>query len=557
MTNSTPTPFRDAEPESSTTDHRPTITAAKDWLIAAALILGTLAALLPNLGAPGITWDEAYPNFPASKSQAEWLRGVVSLEAPFSKETIDAYWETTSDHPSLPRTLAAFSYLLFSGWMDEIVALRLPSAAIFSLLVGALYLFLRLYLSRAGALAGALSLVLMPRVFGHAHFYSLDIPIMAWWFFAAAAGLAAVNGWLRPWWFGAAFAIAFTTKLHSVFLPGPLLMWAILRIVLSRNNDAAVWKRLGWAIAWAALLTPLLYIGAQPWLWHDTIPRIVERFFAYAEKTPIGVYYFGALYRGDAPWHYPLAMLVFTLPPIILGLLLVGIANALLPREGEWRWNDRRGAQIFLIFLFATPLSLFIIPLASAYDGTRLFLPCFPFAAGLVGFGFDTVERRLSRRIPRRVLLAALIALMATPSLWTYATLRPHYLAYYNLLAGGPAGARAMGMETTYWCDSLTREFLDVINDVVPHGATLRPMSMSHAALGYYQDRGWLREDIDLRSQPPYDFHLLQSRQGMFTNVEWTLYLRRRPFATVEAGGVQLFALYGRLDDPGPSLGNQ
>ena len=125
--------------------------------------------------------------------------------------------------------------------------------------------------------------------------------------------------------------------------------------------------------------------------------------------------------------------------------------------------------------------------------------------------------------------------------------IHPHYLAYYNSLAGGVSGANEMGMENTYWCDSLTRDMLDVINETVPPGATLRPLSMPFEVIDYYKQRGWLRDDIIHVADPPYDFHLLQSRQGMFTQAEWTLYLRRKPIASVEIDGVRLYALYGKL----------
>ncbi|MGC9329576.1 MAG: glycosyltransferase family 39 protein, partial [Candidatus Hinthialibacter sp.] len=172
----------------------------KDWLVAILVVFILFAGLLLELKAPGVTWDEGQVQFSAAKKQAEWIRNLAALDAPFSKETIDQYWYTKSDHPSPPRTLAAFSYLLFNGWIDEITALRLPSAVIFSLLAGSIYLFLRLFMPRPASLAGAFSLALTPRVFGHAHLFSLDLPMTAWWFWAAAAGFLVFHGKLKPLW---------------------------------------------------------------------------------------------------------------------------------------------------------------------------------------------------------------------------------------------------------------------------------------------------------------------------------------------------------------------
>ncbi len=519
---------------------------SRDFLISLVLALAVFLWLFSELSMPGVTWDEGAPNFPAAKSQAAWIRGLFTLAAPFSQETIDQYWYTRSDHPSPPRTLAAVSYLLFSPFVDEIVALRIPSAVKFSVLLASIYLFLRMVLPRAPALAGALSLAFMPRVFGHAHVFSLDVPIMCWWFWAAAAGFLVLHGKLRPFWFGLSYALAFSTKLHAVFLPFPLLTWVLLMIWTFHWREREYWQRAFQAAAWACLLTPLLYIGLQPWLWHDTWNRIVERFFDYASKTPIPLYYLGTVYHQRTPWHYPLVMLLFTLPCFILVLGIVGWARPLLwkwnrePLPGGAWWCGPGGAHLFLLLHFATPLALILLPLAKAYDGCRLFLPCFPFAACLVGFGYHAVVRPLEEKLRSGILHTFLFAALIVPPAVCYAKIRPYYLEYFNEIAGGVEGAWKWGMETTYWCDALTRDVLDTINRIVPEGKTIKPSSMSFEVVQYYIDRGWLRATIS----DPADYYLLQCRQGMFSRAEQFLYFRCRPLATVEIGGVPLIALY-------------
>ncbi|MBI1387996.1 MAG: phospholipid carrier-dependent glycosyltransferase [bacterium] len=520
----------------------------RELAVAAALAIGVLVLLTLQLGAPGVTWDEAYPNFPAAIKQGEWIRGLFTLDAPFSKETIDEYWFTTSDHPSPPRTLAAISRLLFSPWLDEVVTMRLPSALIGGLLAASVFLFLRESLSRTAALAGAAALMLMPRVWGHLHLFSLDAPIMAWWFWAALAGYHVIERRWPAWIFGLAYAAAFSTKLHSVFLPFPLLTWAIIHIV-THGNERAQWKRLAAAIAWAAVLTPLIYIGSQPWLWHDTGQRIVERFFGYAEKTgarPIPLYYLGTIYFDNTPWHYPLVMVLFTVPPLILILQLLGMALPLSGGNQKYTWRDASGARLFLLLHFLTPLMLVILPLAQAYDGCRLFLPCFPFAACFAGWGAQLLRDKIPPLKPA-VFQIALWSLLLIPGIYTGVAMSPYWLSYYNVFAGGVRGAHRLGMESTYWCDALTRDFLDEINQTLPPGASMRPLSMPFEAIDYYKSRGWLREDIVHNGDPPYDYHLLQCRQGMFRQVEWTLYRQRKPLAAVMVDGVPLFLLYGPL----------
>ncbi len=510
-----------------------------DVLIAAALSLAIFLLLLLDLSAPGITWDEGAPNIPDAKRQAAWFVGVSGFDGPFSQVTIDRYWKSESDHPSLPKTVAALSYLLFSGVVDEITALRIPSALNFSLLIASIFLFLRIWLSRVPALAGAISLALMPRIFGHAHIYSLDVPIMCWWFWAAATGFLVFHGRLKPVWFGVAYGLAFTTKLHAVFLPFPLLAWAVILLATSYRHQREYWVRLLKAIASAVVLTPIIYIGLQPWLWHLTWTRIDQRFFEYASKSPIPLYYLGTLYTSTKPWHYPLVMILFTVPPFILFLVSVGLLDSPVLSKGKKRVYGL-GVYLFLLLHFLTPLSIILLPLADAYDGCRLFLPCFPFLACLAGFGYDAAQRKLRLRMHGIALHLLLCSILIVPSATTYWKIRPHYLAYYNELPGGIDGAWKHGMETVYWCDSLTRDFLETIDRTVPEGKTIKPSSMSFFVAEYYRQRGWLRPEIS----DPADYYLLQCRQGMFSRNEHFLYYRREPVATVEVGGVPLFALY-------------
>jgi hypothetical protein len=529
----------------------PEALSKKDALIAGALAIAVFVILAMNLTGPGVTWDEVAPNFPAAKNQAAWFSSLGSLEAPFSKDTIDPYWQTTSDHPSLPRTIAALSYLVFSGRVDEIAALRLPSAVLFSALVASIFLFLRLFLPRLPALAGAIACVMMPRVFGHAHLFSLDIPIMCWWFWAAVSGYLVLQKYAPPWLFGLAYAIAFTTKLHAVFLPAPLLLWAALQC--GSNKDK--WRRLAIAILWTLCLTPLLYIALQPWLWHDTTTRILERFFDYAIKSsnnPIRLFYLGTLYTGNTPWHYPIVMFLFTVPAFLLLLFGLGAANLLWKQPTQsctlLAWMQKwQGIHLFLLFLFIMPPLLILLPLAQGYDGCRLFLPCFPFAACIIGFGYQAVLTINRGKIHTGLLHGLLYVLLIVPSAAAYLSIQPYYLAYYNELAGGVDGAREKGMETTYWCDGLNREMLEEINRIVEPGKTIRTLSMPFELMAYYKERGWLRNDINHEADPPYDYHLLQCRQGMFNREEWFFYAQRIPITMTRIGTTPIYALYGPL----------
>lgn len=525
----------------------------QDILIAIAIGCTIFLTLLTQLDAPGVTWDEGLVNFEAAKNQAEWFRNLYQLDAPFSKETIDQYWSTPSDHPSLPRTMAALSHICFTGWVDEVVALRVPSALLFSFLIATIFLFLRAFVNIPSALFGALSLAFMPRVWGHAHIFSLDLPILCWWCWAAITAYWVLAGRWHPVWFGLVFAFTFSTKLHAVFLPFPLLIWAGIVWIQHKEDRLELLKRIGWAAVWSAVLTPIIYIGSQPWLWHDTVSRMIDRFTDYAEKSPIPLYYMGQTYRGNTPWHYPFVMVSVTVPAAVFLLFFTGLLSPVLKRFQNKNANHNEDHQsnhalyTLITLMFFAPL--FILLLKPAYDGCRLFLPCFPMAAVLAGLGFALFTNFIQAYLKGIwVAWALLFAALAMPgySLFHY---HPFYLAYYNEMAGGIHGAKEKGFETVYWCDALTKEFIDQINEILPEGKSVHPKSMEHKVIDYYIERGWLKSSF---KDFPWNYALLQSRQGMFPREEWLLYLQRtqKPVLVQELDGVQLFALYA-LDDNG------
>lgn len=512
----------------------------KDKIIAAVLGLLTFILLCSQLHAPGVTWDEGLVNFTAAKNQADWFRNFFTLESPLSKETIDEYWFTTSDHPSLPRTIAALSHLSFTGWVDEIVALRVPSAVLFSILIASIYLFLRAFVCIPSAIFGALALICMPRIWGHAHIFSLDLPILCWWFWSTVTAYWVLAGRWKPIWFGVVFAISFTTKLHAAFLPFPILLWALIVLLQNKGERKILLKRIGWAVLWAIVLTPIIYIGCQPWLWHDTVTRIIERFTDYKNKSAVPLFYLGQLYV-DSPWHYPFVMVTVTVPVTIFLLFVIGLFSPIIQRMMKLNgpWNSNYLLHLLLFFMFLTPL--LIIQLKHAYDGCRLFLPCFPLLAVIAAFGFSLVlnfiQKYWQNQMASWIVTIALLAMPAY-SLFHY---HPFYLAYFNEFVGGIRGAKEKGFETVYWCDALTPDFIAQINEVLPEDKTVHPKSMEHKIIDYYIERGILKPSF---KEFPWSYAIVQSRQGMFTGEEWTLYLQRRPILVQELDGVQLYALY-------------
>ena len=84
---------------------------------------------------------------------------------------------------------------------------------------------------------------------------------------------------------------------------------------------------------------------------------------------------------------------------------------------------------------------------------------------------------------------------------YTLCTLHPCQLSYYSWLVGGLRGANALGLERTYWADSITRTLHQQIVEHVPAGSTvhvapvLHPLQLPGMAL---QSPLLLRHQIEL-----------------------------------------------------------
>ena len=295
---------------------------------------------------------------------------------------------------------------------------------------------------------------------------------------------------------------------------------------------------------------PIGYLILQPWLWLHTFTRLYERFFDYSVKTtnnPIPLWYWGNLYANDTPWHYPVVMVLITVPAAILVCFLWYLVKTLK--------NPKKEHKAFFIFLnFITPLLVITLPLAQGYDGIRLFMPAFPFIALLAGAGFADICRVIpgilwknkntfQKQLAFKIILFIMVFI---PIAWNLFSISPYHLAYYNELIGGIPGAKKAGMETVYWCETITPEFLEEINHELFPGSRIKTLAMPEEPLLYYQKLGMLRNDVTVGGKPPYDFHILQARQGMFHSIEWKFY-REDPITQNSVYGVPLIQLHGAL----------
>ena len=225
----------------------------------------------------------------------------------------------------------------------------------------------------------------------------------------------------------------------------------------------------------------------------------------------------------------------------------------------------------------------YMLPITAIHDQERLLLPAFLQLAVLAGGGFALLYGSLARALDARfrargagfgrsarwLLGAGLAIVLLLPGFLGIIRLHPFELSYYNEVVGGAAGARRLGMETTYYA-STYGYFLPALNDL-PAGSKLWVMPNSWDVMYYYQRNGLLRDDLVLLRPPGWgsfyddtgvlsaegglesaDYALIDRRQTTFNDTipEYAIQLEwaasKPELARLQRDGVLLAALYSK-----------
>lgn len=432
---------------------------------------------------PGLTADEMFnveEGVRLADALPEFVVGRLSLDEVFcdvnepGPRPVIGYHNP--DHPPLGRLWIGVCHnstrALFPPQLQQspfaTVCARTAPAIVFAVLVFLVGLIATRWYGSLGGFVAALSLVLMPRLFGHAHLAALETFINLAY---CAAVLSVAHLWTGdspPNWktaclTGGLFGLALLTKIQAILLPIPITLWAVFHWRQRAVWPLAVWSLTGFVV---------FFVG-WPWLWLDPVEHLLEYLGRTTERDSLYVYYLGERPADiDVPWHYSAVMFLVTVP---VGLHLLGFLGLFTGERRAWKAPRER----LLLACFIFPLIVFAIPGIAVYDGARLFLVVFPLWAVLIGRGvagaWVLIGRRLSAR-PATALLVGLLVLQGF-GLWS---VRPCWLSYYNLLVGGLLGAEQLGLEMNYWGDGLTRELLQKTARSVPAGATIGFFPNSH-----------------------------------------------------------------------------
>ena len=473
MSNSESTPREPAALQGLFHAHR------RFWIGFMVVIL-SLYMIVATLPAPGVSWDESI-YFGQAITLLNWHR---SPDTSLSPESIREHWQQPirtnagviyaprEAHPPLGKAMIAASVWLLSdiesaegGRVEPLIAARMASAVCFAFVCLLLYLLVeRTFDPLAGVLAVG-ALLFMPRIFGHAHFATLEMPLLAMWMLTVYAFEKGTRNAVWSVAAGIAFGLALLVRFNAVFIPVIFFPWAIL---------VCRWRTIQNALA-LAIISPLVFLAGWPAMWVNT-SQTLRLYLAdklSRGEDPIPFAYFGQNHPGA---DYAIVMTIITVPIPLLVAAIIGGVQAFRNGEGKPAEDassaapapTKRGIAWLLAFGCLGPILLMMLPGVPHYDGVRLYMATFPFLAGFAGIGAAMLwERHIHER--RRAVMgvaAAVLLVLVLPLVLIY----PFHLAYYNLLVGGPWGAHSLGMETVYWNESFDDNVLDALGEALPQG---------------------------------------------------------------------------------------
>ena len=517
-----------------------TVTQAADRRIVAIggllVFTAVLAGMLATAPRMAIAWDEAYtldrlarvrlwfealadppafaekwPDLPIRKTR-ESVRVPVPSEVDtraelFSHDVLAWFWPFARDephgHPPFYAIVAMAGDLVAPHW-PELARARIGTMVAFSLAAGAIFMALARRRGLAAGLVGAAAWSLQPHLFGLGHYATYDALLSSLWVAAVLAFGSAVErgdpvrgrphlGWSLA--LGVLIGWAAGTKLTGWLLPLPLLACAILW------RDPRAWRT--WLYAGAsAVLT--IYLFTPPF-WVHPFSGVVEFFrsnLGRQETIPIRVMFLGHLYetpRESLPPYNTVAWTLFVTP---VGFLLLAIWGEC--QSARHIRTDRLGAAVLVNWIFL--LVLRALPGSPGHDGVRQFLPAFGMLAILAGLGAGAAVAKLGNRGK------ALLTIAVLEGLTSVIILMPTPLSYFSPLIGGTPGASRIGLEPTYYWDSLDDKALAKVDALAGPGG--RVAFVANPIAFYYQQTGRLRSDLYAGTGPPPDVFVVQNRPG-------------------------------------------
>ena len=430
-------------------------------ILLAIILALALSVILFTFEDYGIGWDESV--------YAEYGEMVVAY---FRSGLLDQRCNNFIDlkyYGSLFEATVSSIYLFAGKWKYEIRHFCTALTALLAL-AGVMKLG-RMFSNPMIAVWSAISLIMLPRFYGHAFINSKDIPFAAFFVWAMVAmsllfsrkeSIAALTAFTGLT-IGLALSVRVGGFLLFCFLGAGAFFYFVTHVTPSKCRQMFSANRLNLLIVAASIISIAWFVMIAFWPWaHGGI--ISNPIAAFTMATNFHIAYpvlFGGklLMSNQLPWDYLPRYLLITTPPTLLFFSVIGLVRciALIRRKAP----ETDGLLCFWIVLwFFFPIFFVIASKPNIYDGIRHFLFILPALAIMSGIGISWIPDLFPK--PARVYVqSAAFILLILPAM-DLIDLHPYQMTYFNAFAGGLENA-GKKYETDYWTTSY-KEAIQWIN---------------------------------------------------------------------------------------------
>jgi hypothetical protein len=316
----------------------------------------------------------------------------------------------------------------------------------------------------------------------------------------------------------AAILLGFTT---SIRLLAPLAGLMVVAYAFWRLGRKAA----PLLVAYVLVAGAVMY-ATWPYLWPNPLGHLAESIVVMAKYPWRGTVLFeGSMYPSTGlPRSYLPVLLGIQLTEPVWFLFAAGmLIAAIRARRRERRWLALLGLTTAWFIL---PMGFFVISRAALYDNFRQVLFILPPVFIMAGAALDRI-----RPAPFQM---AMIGLILLPGLLAAVELHPYEYIYYNLFAGGEAGAFRR-FEMDYWGTSY-REAAQYLNDRAGANADVWAEGPAHLLQVYVRPDIKVYSTYEVERANHYDFVVALTRY----NLDETSYPKAPIAHVVERGGALL-----------------
>ncbi len=462
--------------------------------------------LLGTIDDTGVTIDERfyfYQTIKLSNSSINFLEKYQDYGPPH--------------HGRFMQSFAVPFYLASKSFLDTATALRLGTSILYIIFLIFFYAFVSRWFNSTIALAGAVILMGMPRIFFHSHLLAIDFPVMVLYFISAVMFYEAYTkkSLKRIIFAGLSLGAVLATKINAYFIFIAITVYVAYRSLKTRN---IVCYNLGKfkipIIALVFVLGSIVFFLISPQYYKDPLSFIEYLKYHSPASRYDKVFMFN---QANAPTD--LVSYLFVPYMLIIAFNAIHVFIMISGFFLSFKLKEKKNKTRYILFMFIITSIFLSSPLGYKGDGNgeRYLLMLLPFAALFGGIGAQAIINStlsvFKKENQKRALIIELIAvsLLVITGAYTLASAHPFQSSYFNIIAGGSETvAKYSTFTVTYWLDEL-KYTLDFINRL-PENTTVYAYPQAPPYL-WYKEQGSLRKDININENNP-DYIVLTLRQS-------------------------------------------